>query len=111
ATLIDEVREIDLAGNTVRAITIDALNQKMASSSLRDAAGNPYQVKAFITMSCRSPMATGCCCFVTTSSTRTSAVPRATLTFLETYWSMSMKKGIQIGRGTPSITSTSIAVP
>jgi arylsulfate sulfotransferase len=47
ATLIDEVREIDLAGNTVRAITIDALNQKLATSNLRDAAGNSYQFKSF----------------------------------------------------------------
>ncbi len=47
ATLIDEVREIDLAGNTVRSITIDALNQKMAASNLRDGAGNSYQFKSF----------------------------------------------------------------
>ena len=47
ATLMDEVREIDLAGNTVRSMTIDTLNQKMAVSSLRDAAGNSYQFKSF----------------------------------------------------------------
>lgn len=45
-SLIDEVREIDLAGNTVRALTIDALNQKMAASDLRDAQGNLYQFKS-----------------------------------------------------------------
>ena len=47
ASLIDEVREIDLAGNTVRSLTIDDLNQKMAASSLRDAQGNAYQFKSF----------------------------------------------------------------
>jgi hypothetical protein len=46
-SLIDEVREIDLAGNTVRSLTIDALNAKMAASNLRDAQGNTYQFKSF----------------------------------------------------------------
>lgn len=47
ASLIDEVREIDLAGNTVRSLTMDQLNQKMAASNLRDAQGNSYQFKSF----------------------------------------------------------------
>jgi arylsulfate sulfotransferase len=46
-SLIDEVREIDLAGNTVRSLTMDTLNQKMAASNLRDAQGNTYQFKSF----------------------------------------------------------------
>jgi arylsulfate sulfotransferase len=46
ASLIDEVREIDLAGNTVRSLTMDTLNQKMAASNLRDAQGNVYQFKS-----------------------------------------------------------------
>jgi len=46
-SLIDEVREIDLAGDTVRSLTIDTLNQKMAASALRDAQGNTYQFKSF----------------------------------------------------------------
>lgn len=45
-SLIDEVREIDLAGNTVRSLSIDTLNQKMAASSLRDAQGKTYQFKS-----------------------------------------------------------------
>ncbi len=44
--LIDEVREIDLAGHTVRSLTMDALNQKMAASNLRDAQGNTYEFKS-----------------------------------------------------------------
>jgi arylsulfate sulfotransferase len=47
ASLIDEVREIDLAGNTIRSLTIDSLNQKMAASNLRDDEGNAYQFKSF----------------------------------------------------------------
>jgi hypothetical protein len=46
-SLTDEVREIDLAGNTVRSLTIDALNAKMAASNLRDAQGNTYHFKSF----------------------------------------------------------------
>ncbi len=45
--LIDEVREIDLAGNTVRTLTIDQLNQRLGVSGLRDAQGNAYQFKSF----------------------------------------------------------------
>lgn len=45
-SLIDEVREIDLAGNTVRSLTLDTLNQNMAASALHDAQGNKYQFKS-----------------------------------------------------------------
>ena len=45
--LLNEVREIDLAGNTVRSITMDALNQALAASNLRDAEGNSYQLRSF----------------------------------------------------------------
>jgi arylsulfate sulfotransferase len=45
--LVNDIREIDLAGNTVRDISMDQLNQKLAASSLRDADGNVYQFKSF----------------------------------------------------------------
>jgi len=44
---IDDVREIDLAGNIVKEITMDTLNQKLAASNLRDAQGNLYALKSF----------------------------------------------------------------
>ncbi len=44
---INSVREVDLAGNTIREITMDALNQKLAASQLRDAEGNPYHLDSF----------------------------------------------------------------
>lgn len=44
---LNEVREVDLAGNTIRSITMDQLNQKLAASSLRDAQGNTYQLGSF----------------------------------------------------------------
>jgi len=47
ASLINEVREIDLAGNTVRSVTVNALNQKLASSKLRDGQGSIYLFKSF----------------------------------------------------------------
>ena len=47
ANLVNEVREIDLAGNTVRSVTVDAVNQKLASSNLRDAQGSIYLFKSF----------------------------------------------------------------
>ncbi len=46
-TTINSVREVDLEGNTVREITMSALNQKLAASSLHDAQGNPYQLDSF----------------------------------------------------------------
>lgn len=45
--VINEIREIDLAGNTVRDLTMDELNQKLAASGLHDAEGNVYQFKSF----------------------------------------------------------------
>jgi len=45
--LVDEIREIDLAGNTVRSLTMDQLNQKLAASNFRDADGNPYNFRGF----------------------------------------------------------------
>ncbi len=45
--VINEIREIDLAGHTVRDLTMDELNQKLAASNLRDAQGNLYHFKNF----------------------------------------------------------------
>jgi arylsulfate sulfotransferase len=45
--LVNDVREVDLAGNMVREITMDTLNQKLAASNLRDANGNAYKFKSF----------------------------------------------------------------
>src|SRR6185503_2077094 len=45
--LVNDIREIDLAGNTVREISMDQLNQKLAASNLRDADGNIYKLKSF----------------------------------------------------------------
>jgi arylsulfate sulfotransferase len=45
--VINEIREVDLAGNTVRNLTMDSLNQKLAASNLRDAQGNVYNLKSF----------------------------------------------------------------
>jgi arylsulfate sulfotransferase len=45
--LVNDVREVDLAGNMIREISMDALNQKLAASSLRDAQGNVYALKSF----------------------------------------------------------------
>jgi len=45
--LFNEVREVDLAGNTVRSITMNELDQRLAASSLRDAEGNLYHLRSF----------------------------------------------------------------
>ena len=45
--VLNEVREVDLAGNTVRSVTMTDLNQKLAASNLRDATGNAYQLGSF----------------------------------------------------------------
>ncbi len=45
--LINSIREVDLAGNTVRELTMDALNQKLAASTFRDSDGKRYQFKSF----------------------------------------------------------------
>lgn len=47
SSVINEIREIDLAGNTVSSITMDTLNQKMAAGNFRDAEGNAYQLGSF----------------------------------------------------------------
>lgn len=45
--LVNEIREIDLAGNAVRSLTMDQLNQKLAASNLRDGDGNVYNFRGF----------------------------------------------------------------
>jgi arylsulfate sulfotransferase len=45
--LVNDVREIDLAGNTIRDISMDSLNQKMAASNLKDGDGNSYKFRSF----------------------------------------------------------------
>jgi len=45
--LVNEIREIDLAGNAVRSLTMDQLNQKLAASSFRDADGKTYNFRGF----------------------------------------------------------------
>jgi arylsulfate sulfotransferase len=45
--LVNEIREIDLAGNTVRNLTTDQLNEKLAASNLRDGDGNVYNFRGF----------------------------------------------------------------
>jgi arylsulfate sulfotransferase len=44
---IDVVREVDLVGNTIREISMDTLNQKLAAAGFHDSAGSPYQLKSF----------------------------------------------------------------
>ena len=46
-TIFNEIREVDLAGNTVVSLTMDALNQKLAAGNFRDAQGNLYQLGSF----------------------------------------------------------------
>lgn len=46
-SVINEVREVDLAGNTVNSLTVDTLNQKLAAANLRDAEGNLYRLGSF----------------------------------------------------------------
>ena len=43
----NEVREIDLAGNTVESLNMTLLNQKLAASNLLDGQGNHYQLGSF----------------------------------------------------------------
>ncbi len=45
--LLNEIREVDLAGNTIHSLTMDALNTSLAASNLRDASGNTYQLRSF----------------------------------------------------------------
>ena len=46
-SVINEVREIDLDGNTVSSLTVSALNQKLAAGNFRDAEGNTYKLGSF----------------------------------------------------------------
>jgi hypothetical protein len=45
--VLNEVREIDLAGNTVNGLTVAQLNQKLAAENFHDAEGNVYQLGSF----------------------------------------------------------------
>lgn len=47
SNVYDEIREVNLAGTTVRSLTMTTLNQSLAASGLRDAQGNPYQLGSF----------------------------------------------------------------
>jgi arylsulfate sulfotransferase len=47
SSVINEIREVDLAGNTVSSLTMDTLNQKLAAGNFRDAEGNVYQLGSF----------------------------------------------------------------
>jgi arylsulfate sulfotransferase len=45
--IINEIREVDLAGNTVNSLTMGTLNQKLSAGNFRDAEGNVYQFGSF----------------------------------------------------------------
>ncbi|MGB6131387.1 MAG: aryl-sulfate sulfotransferase [Acidobacteriaceae bacterium] len=45
--VLNEIREVDLVGNTVQDLTMDTLNQKLAAAGFHDSGGNPYQLKSF----------------------------------------------------------------
>jgi hypothetical protein len=47
AGTINLVREADLAGNTIREISIDTLNSELAAAGFHDSDGNPYQLRSF----------------------------------------------------------------
>ncbi|MGB7266339.1 MAG: aryl-sulfate sulfotransferase [Terracidiphilus sp.] len=47
SSVINEVREIDLAGNTVKSLNMTTLNQKLAAGNFRDAEGNLYELGSF----------------------------------------------------------------
>ena len=47
SSVINEIREIDLAGNTVSSLIMSTLNQKLAAGNFRDAEGNVYQLGSF----------------------------------------------------------------
>jgi len=46
-TTINLIREVDLAGDTVRELSMDTLNQKLAAAGLRDSDGSAYQLTSF----------------------------------------------------------------
>ena len=45
--VINEIREADLAGNTVKSFNMETLNQRLAAGNFRDAEGNLYQLGSF----------------------------------------------------------------
>jgi hypothetical protein len=47
SSTVNVIREVDLAGNTVRELSIDTLNPKLAAAGFRDSDGNPYQLTSF----------------------------------------------------------------
>ncbi|HTW61068.1 MAG TPA: aryl-sulfate sulfotransferase [Terracidiphilus sp.] len=47
SSVINEIREIDLDGNTVSSLDMDTLNQRLAAGNFRDAEGNLYQLGSF----------------------------------------------------------------
>jgi len=47
AGTLNLIREVDLAGNTIRQITIDTLNQELAAAGFHDADGTPIQLRSF----------------------------------------------------------------
>lgn len=44
---LNEIREVDLAGNTVSDLTMDTLNQKLSAAGFHDSDGSNYQLKSF----------------------------------------------------------------
>jgi len=47
SSVINEIREIDLDGNTISSLNMNSLNQKLAAGNFRDAEGNLYQLGSF----------------------------------------------------------------
>ncbi len=47
SSVYNEIREIDLDGNTMSSLTMTELNQKLAAGNFRDAEGNLYQLGSF----------------------------------------------------------------
>ncbi len=47
SSVINEIREIDLDGNTVESLNMTTLNQKLAAGNFQDGEGNPYQLGSF----------------------------------------------------------------
>lgn len=47
SSTINVVREVDLAGNTVKQISMDQLNEKLAAAGFQDSDGSPYALKSF----------------------------------------------------------------
>ncbi len=47
SAVFNEIRQVDLAGNTVKSLSMDTLNQKLSAGNFRDAEGNLYQLGSF----------------------------------------------------------------